>query len=262
MRKELALHELMAASGYTMIIGSEDTRMYEDKLAQSKAYADWMPPTLVIEDRETALDAVESIDLPFVSKSRTGSASRNVRLITTREQARAEVEAAFGLGLEAPHKLGELVQKGYLIWQAFCPGNAYDYRVCKIGRPIMLLRRGNRDDLPFASGSGKTEAVVKFDAETKAVYDAADEFFQHIGTSWCGIDMVKDHRGKWRVLETTIGWSQTAYTDCTFFGGGPYIKWRPPRRGGEMWELVCDEIEAGVFEKAPTVMPVAHRASA
>jgi glutathione synthase/RimK-type ligase-like ATP-grasp enzyme len=237
---ELALHERLAGAGYSMIIGSEDTRMYEDKVAQSKAYASWLPPTLVLEDREDALAAVEDIDLPFVSKSRTGSASRNVRLITTRAQARAEIEAAFGRGLEAPHKLGELVQKGYLIWQSFCPGNAYDYRVCKIGRRIMILRRYNRDDVPFASGSGKTEAVTALNAETSEVYDFAAKFFEAIGTNWCGIDVVRG-RGGWRLLETTIGWSQKAYADCTFFNSR--------RKGAEMWELVCDEVEAGVFDR-------------
>jgi len=241
MDQEKALLRQLVSKDFKTIPSLEDGEMYENKLAQTIAYGAFMPRTHVIRGPELAHSYVGNLGYPFLSKSSTGSASCNVRLIKDAASARREIAEVFGdYGMKAPHRLGEQLQRDYLIWQEFLPGNAYDYRVCKIGRPLMILRRGNRDDLPFASGSGKTEAIVELDAETKAVYDASAEFFHHTGTNWCGIDLVKDLQGKWKVLETTIGWSQKAYANCTFFGP-------TKRKGAEIFDLTCDELEAGVW---------------
>ena len=239
MEMDKALLRHLAAARVNVIPSVEDSEVYEDKLAQSELYAAFMPKTLVLRDAHAADRAVTTLGYPFVSKSRTGSASRNCRMIYSPDQARREIGQAFGGGLEAPHTLGEGVQRGYLIWQEFLPGNSYDYRVCKIGRRSMILRRYNRADVPFASGSGITEPVTALDDETAGVLAFANEFFDSRGTRWCGIDVVRDLHGRWRLLETTIGWSQKAYAECSFFGTS--------RTGAEMWDLVCDEIKAGVF---------------
>jgi len=223
-----------------LIISLKDTAEYEDKLAQTAAYGEFMPRTLLIRDSRAAQNAIDTFSFPFVSKAKTGSASCNVRLITNVEQANNEIKAVFGEGLSVPHRLGEHSQRGYLIWQDFLPGNDYDYRVCKIGRYIMILRRGNRDGVPFASGSGRTEAVEELTPETQAVYDFSENFFSTTGTKWCGIDVVRDYRyARWCLLETTIGWKQTAYANCRFFGTD-FV-------GSQMWDLVANEIELGVF---------------
>jgi glutathione synthase/RimK-type ligase-like ATP-grasp enzyme len=229
-----------------LIIGLDDTLEYEDKLLQASTISPaWMPRTYIITKPDDALRRLNSIDLPFISKSKTGSASRNVRFIETRKQAEKEIEAAFGTtGLVAPHKLGEGVQRGYLLWQEFLPNNAYDYRVCKIGDSYMMLRRHNREDLPFASGSGRVEPVTELDDETASVLEFSTWFFKAIDTKWCGIDVVKDKDGRWKVLETTIGWSQPAYSECRFFD----LHGKPSKyRGQDIWKVAMNAIERGVF---------------
>lgn len=242
MHQELALAHYLFHKSQKLIPCFHDLLMYESKIKQVRAYAKWMPETHLIFSLKDADKLIGQLGYPFVSKSSTGSASCNVRLLTSKEEALKEAEAVFGDGLTAPHKLGEKIQRGYLIWQEFLPGNEYDYRVCKIGNTMMMLRRFNKPGTYFASGSGKNEPVNELDPESASALEFAGRFFKETGTKWCGIDLVERKYGgqnEWRLLETTIGWSQKAYHDCVFFG--------TPYKGHEIWKLTCDCIEQGVF---------------
>jgi hypothetical protein len=240
-RIEKATAEGLHVTPLVLIPDITQLRLYDDKLAQSIAFSNWMPPTLVFRSLDNAQRlasfAVDSLGLPFVSKSSEGSASHNVRLIRTGEEAVRELAAAFGPhGIQARYS----VQHGYVIWQKFLPGNDYDYRVVAVGRQRLILRRHNRDDVPFASGSGRCQPVTTLDAETSDVLEAANEFFAGAQTKWCGIDLVRDLDTRaWKVLETTLGWKQPAYAGCAFIGTS--------FMGADIWRVLCDEIDAGVF---------------
>jgi hypothetical protein len=213
--------------------------MYEDKYQQSLAYNKWMPTTCVIDDRNTAENLMGKLSYPFLSKSRTGSASRNVRMIYNADEARQEIDAAFGTGLSAPHKMGELTQRGYLIWQKFLPDNKYDYRVVATGGQIMVLQRWNRKDVPFASGSGINNPA-DWSPEVEEVVKFSRSFLDEEKILWTGLDLVCDKEAEsWRILETTLGWSAAAYANCQYYGT-PYF-------GKDIWKVLCNEIEKGVF---------------
>jgi len=219
---------------------------YEDKLKQADRYTGWMPKTTICYSKPQALNWLSTITYPFISKSRTGSASTNVRFIQTEEQALKECTQVFSReGMMVPHKLGEGIQQGYLIWQQFIPNNSYDYRACIIGNSIMLLRRNNRINVPFASGSGNIEVITELNTETKEVLDFSFKFFNNFNMKWGGIDLVKDYTtNSWKMLETTIGWKQTAYAKCAFFtqdgtntgDSGRYI-----------WTVFCDYLERNIL---------------
>ena len=242
--KDLAV--VLNSRGFTLIPDIDVCLTYEDKLAQAERYAQWMPKTLVLRDEASAINAIEYgvFDYPFISKSRTGSASKNVRMILNKEQALREIDAAFHAGLSAPHRLGEITQHGYLIWQEFLPGNAYDYRVVVTGTRHMILQRHNKPGTVFASGSGINNPVELTD-EVISALAFAELFFSKNNMKWGGIDIVQDHSvdgpfRKWRVLETTLGWSQSAYAKCKYYGTGLH--------GADIWKVLCNEIEEGVFE--------------
>ena len=241
MEEEKRLLWRLASLGVRTIPELQYGLLYENKLGQAHAFRDWMPATRVLTDPAGARRAVGELGYPFLSKSADGSASRNVRLIHNADQAETEIQLAFGAGLPTPHRLGTGIQKGYLIWQRFLGGNAYDYRVIAVGRQRLLLRRHNRPDVPFASGSGLCEPITDLDPETTAVLEASNAFFAAARTNWCGIDLVRDPDSQqWRVLEITLGWSMKAYLPCRFIN--------TRRSGAEIWTVLLDELEAGVFE--------------
>lgn len=242
-KRECEIHIIKKAAdiGVIMIPDIDLLLEYESKILQTQRYKEWMPETDYITSACKASRVIGQHGYPFVSKSSTGSASCNVRLIHNESEAVKEIIAAFSNdGLSAPHGLGEKSQKGYLLWQKLLSGNTYDYRACIVGDKVMLLRRGNRKDIPFASGSGITEPITKLDDETKSVLDFAYKFFNDYDMELCGIDIVKDHDiNEWRMLETTIGWKQSAYSDCVFFDRDGN---NTGTRGENIWSVFCDYI--------------------
>lgn len=215
---------------------------YDDKLEQARQLSRWMPRTQVFYTPNAArrwLDKNSSV--PFMSKSAEGASSHNVRLVRTLDEARLEIKHAFSdLGIKC--RYGQ-TQRGYLLWQDFIAGNDGDIRIIAIGRQRLVLRRGNRDDRPMASGSGRllsmTNANMAKDEDAQQALAVANMFFAQENMNWCGIDMVKDAQGKWYILETTVGWTLHGYYDCEFIGDR--------RKGDQVWSVFIDEIEAGVF---------------
>jgi glutathione synthase/RimK-type ligase-like ATP-grasp enzyme len=238
---EKSLMRSLHDRGILLIPDLKSGLMYEDKYEQSISYNKWMPVTFVITDPQTAEQCINSLMFPFVSKSRTGSSSRNVRLIQNHDEAMREIEAAFGNGLSAPHSLGELVQSNYLIWQEFLQENKYDYRVVATGKKIMVLQRWNRRTSPFASGSGINNPAPWSD-EVESVIEFSKRFLEEENILWCGLDVIQNKStNEWKLLETTLGWSAHAYINCQYYGT-PYL-------GKDMWKVLCNEIEEGVFNK-------------
>jgi hypothetical protein len=216
--------------------------LYDDKVEQARQLARWMPRTNVFYTPNAAKRWLEKNPaMPFMSKSSEGASSHNVRLVRTPDEARLEIKHAFSdLGIKC--RYGQ-TQRGYLLWQDFIPGNAGDIRILAIGKKRLVLRRGNRDDRPMASGSGKlismTSAMLAKDSEAEQALAVANMFFAQENMNWCGIDMVKDAQGKWYILETTVGWTLNGYYDCEFIG--------TQLKGDKVWSVFLDEIEAGVF---------------
>lgn len=236
-RDKRIMKVLAAKPGLVTIPDARSARLYDDKVAQSRELAQWMPETLVLESEDAARAALGSLGYPFISKALGGASSYNVRLVRDEAQAKTEIHKAFvtgGIGL----KYGER-QKGYLLWQRFLEGNAYDFRVTAIGRERLVLRRGNRDDVPFASGSGREMPIdhSKADPEAAEVLWAANLFFEQEGFNWCGTDWVRDHEG-FRLLEVTTAWPLGLMGNHRFMSGKPC---------DPFWAAVMDEIEAGVF---------------
>jgi glutathione synthase/RimK-type ligase-like ATP-grasp enzyme len=246
---DLAFARGVDAGSATLIPSIEQINLYENKAAQAYSFPTFMPDTWVITDqtRAKSLLSLATPPLPFISKAKEGSGSRNVRLVQSHKRARGEIAAAFGEGISIAHGRR---QKGYLIWQRFVPGNSGDWRVIRIGQFFMALRRRIRSEKePFASGSGHSTPVTSLSNDVVEVLDAAWRFFKTFEsfTRWCGIDLVRDlGTGRYLVLETTTGWSFDGYVDCRFFRYDR-IWTETHRHGRDTWDVLLDEIEAGRF---------------
>ena len=208
---------------------------YDNKLAQFDLLRDWLPPTIVAH---TADAAIIPWAYPFVSKSAFGSGSANVRLIRSVSDARAEIKGAFGPGI--PAKGG--VQRGYLYWQALIPANTRDVRVVVAGRRLYGLIRQCRDDLPFASGSGRTMPVTDLsDPQVLAAFMLADEIAERIDAPWSCYDFVFDSDRAY-CLEVSTSWTEASYDTCPVFDRASLV---PTGETGEAWaEFAVDALEA------------------
>lgn len=227
-----ALREFRAA-GVPTIPEAVARLLYDDKLAQAPVLSQWSPYTEVHRSQDEA--ATSALVFPFISKSAHGSASKNVRLVTSREQAEVEIAEAFGSGIQSTRG----VQKGYLIWQRFVPGNAGDVRVCVTGDYLFGLTRDNRPDAPFASGSGSNAPITELDARTRCAFAMAQEIAMELGSRWCCFDFVFEG-SKPLCLEVSFAWSEAAYSDCVLFDRELF----PTVMRGRDWpSVVVDELE-------------------
>ena len=232
-RRGLEMIERLSRLHVPSIPSYRDSLLYDDKRLQAKVLAPWMPKTHVITDEAFRPDMA----YPFVSKSARGSASKNVRLVATPAQAEFERAAAFGSsGLRAVNE----VQHGYLIWQEFIPGNDHDVRVCVCGDNLFGLIRGNRDEVPFASGSGRLTVIQGMrDPSVRAAFLCAIGIASKIGTRWACFDFVfRD--GIPYVLEISFSWTEAAYNLCPCFG----LDFQPNGRTAAEWpEFAVTELE-------------------
>lgn len=232
--KEL-MAELAKREGLRVCPNPRSAVLYDDKLEQSRQLARWMPQTIIVTAPRDVPSALTALRIPLISKTSEGAGSKNVRFVESVGQASDEARLALD-GNGIPCHYGQR-QRGYLLWQEFLSGNAYDFRVIAIGGERLILRRGNRDDRPMASGSGNEIPIQWPDAEASEVLDFANQFFAEEGFAWCGIDVVRDHKRKrWAVLEMTVGWPLGKMDEHRFVSG---------RSCDEFWQAVTDEIEAG-----------------
>lgn len=207
--------------------------LYDDKAAQVEPLSPWSPQTELIIECKGAMARMPS--LPFISKSAHGSASKNVRLVKTTTEAEAEIAAAFGEGIQS--KPG--IQRGYLIWQRFVPGNNGDVRVCVTGDYLFGLTRENRPGSPFASGSGTNAPIIDLNDRTRPAFEMAREIAGKLCSRWCCFDFVFED-GRPLCLEVSFAWSEAAYSDCVLFDRELCPT---PKRGREWPAVAVDELE-------------------
>jgi len=248
-----ALAEDIARKSHVLLIPSlQEARLYDDKVAQSKVFRGWMPDTHVLCSRNEARALLPSLELPFVSKSRQGIASQNVRLIETREQAEHEIGKAFSWrGLRCGS--GER-QRGYLLWQQFVPGNDFDWRVIVLGSAKIWakpLKRRNRPDVPFASGSGRID-FVRDVSEAAEVLDHSVRFAQRFGLLHAALDLVREPSGRLVILESSAKWQPLEFarryeSDSVYFEKTTGGWARSTHTAGTFYELLADMMIGGAF---------------
>jgi glutathione synthase/RimK-type ligase-like ATP-grasp enzyme len=215
---------------------------YEDKIAQSyllESLSVPIPKTWVFYERQLALDWSEHATFPLVIKLSTGAGSSNVQLVANAGEARRWIETLFGqwntsldpnqgklsvgqrfaaaarllTSGQAPSSLraDHAPQRGYVLFQEFLSGNAFDTRVTVIGDRAFGFRRLNREGDFRASGSGRLDYEregVDLDAVRLAFATATA-----LGAQSVAIDGLK--RGdEWVVGEVSYTYMSDAIHDC------------------------------------------------
>ena len=217
LHKKISLEalKLIASKEVPHIPGVGAYALYDNKLNQYRAenLYPWIPRTYCLYSLQEAYKIAEFIPLPVVSKASHGSGSQCVRLIEDRASLVKEARKVFGDGI----KLGHAVQKDYVIWQRFIPGNSGDVRVVVAGSRMYGLFRRNRPDVPFASGSGDTNPITNLHGiHTYAAFSLAREIAKKMGFPWSCYDIVFDG-DKPLCLEMSFSWTEQSYNHCPTF---------------------------------------------
>jgi hypothetical protein len=236
----------LMADHLTMIQDWAQVEVYEDKSAQFWRWGAWMPPTWRFENKMQASEFIASYHGALVSKADVGASSYNVRVLHTQAEQLAHVQQLFTRGISVTHCAGgpgttdlKSIQRGYVLLQEYIPHDT-TFRVNRVGRARAIFKRYNAPGTLTAQ-TGNVDGVKELDDDLKSLLHFADGVFDAIGSKWCALDILKSPTG-WRMIETSLAWPWPSPGNCMeaqFFGSD--------RRWSEMWELLLDEYEAGVW---------------
>ena len=239
------------AAGLKVFPSSSTCWHYDDKLAQKyllEAVGAPLVPTHIFYDRGDAHTWIQSAPLPVVFKLRRGAGSGNVFLVRTSHDATRLINRAFGSGFtpapgymsdfgvkfaSARHRhdlLGVLTrlprsvratltakrefqaERGYVLFQDFMPGNAFDTRVTVIGNRAFAFTRDVRPGDFRASGSGS----ISYDAERidQRCVEIAFVTAKRIGVQSLAFDFVRGHHAEPLIVEISYCYQAEAVFKC------------------------------------------------
>jgi glutathione synthase/RimK-type ligase-like ATP-grasp enzyme len=249
------LDYLEMAEHLTMVQDFAQVENYDDKSAQFWRCGKWMPKTWRFDNRDAAMYFLETRapDI-LVSKADVGASSKNVRILRNRGDQKAHVRDLFSKGIIVDHCAGghgsrgaTSRQRGYVLFQDYIPHDC-TWRVNIVGRGRAMFKRYN--GAAGTAETGNVEPVVDYDsALVQAILAFADTIFVSIATKWCALDILHDQRdGSLYLLETSLGWPWPSPGTCD---DAPFVgPLEHPYRWRDMWELMLDEYEAGVWAKS------------
>ena len=223
---------------------------FDDKVGQKyllESIGAPLVPSYVFYDRKAAIDWCKTTNFPKVFKLRSGAGSKNVRLISTKEQALRIVSRMFGSGLSQYNKFGELLErlrlyrlgkiemtavfrglarffilpefakmfhseKGYVYFQDFVEGNDSDTRVVVIGNRAFAIKRLVRAGDFRASGSGHL-LYAKSGIDEKCV-KLAFGISQKLRAQCLAYDFIFDTAGNPLLVEISYGFAPEPYDNC------------------------------------------------
>lgn len=240
---------------------------YDDKVGQKyllEAIGAPLIPTWAFVSEAEALGWIEHAEWPKVFKLRCGAGSSNVRLVNSRDEAVALCRKAFGRGfpasagyladfrtrvrrtalaadwpervLRAPSVLRAVLharrhlerQRGYLYFQDFLGGNAYDTRITVIGDRAFGFLRTNRPGDFRASGSGSI--LYEYDRIDPRSVAIAFDVAGRLATQSLAFDFLFDGHGQPRIAEISYCYLSSAVHRCEGHWDGQG-EWHP----GHVW---------------------------
>lgn len=233
-------YDVMRTGGLKMIQDQAQIDVYENKSAQFERWSHWMPETWRFTRLDAARDFLRTAQFPIVSKADSGASSVNVRILKDRNEADAHVRECFspnGIALQRGY-----VQRGYVLLQRCIP-HKITYRVNILGNARAVFFRYCYPDRMVAQ-TGNVEPAMQMTPELESLLEFAGRVSEDIGTKWCALDILKDGDSGWRLLETSEGWPWPSPGTCN---EGTIFRNTRPRKWIEMFEVMFDQIEAGVW---------------
>jgi ribosomal protein S6--L-glutamate ligase len=151
-----------------------------------------VPPTMVCQSVETAMDAFQRLGSDVVIKPVFGSEGRGIARVTDES-----------IALRAFKTLAQMQATIYL--QQFIAHQGYDFRLLVVGRKVLGIRRSNPGDWRTNVSRGATaEKIEVSDRLASLAFRACES----AGTLLAGVDVLESTAGKMYVLEVNAvpGW--------------------------------------------------------
>lgn len=253
---------------------------FDDKLSQKYLFESIdapLVPSYIFFSKEEALDWIEKTSFPKVFKLRGGAGSENVRLIKSKQEAKAVTKKAFGKGLsnyDAFRNLKERIRKwrlgkesavsvlkgivrlayypdfarvlgreiGYVYFQDFIPNNDHDIRIIVIDGKAFGLKRYVRENDFRASGSGKFG--YKREEFDERCIKLAFKFTNKLNLQVGAFDFVFDNNVP-KVVEVSYGYVPHVYDPCEGYWDED-LNWYPGYFNHEGW--IVDQMLKWLFE--------------
>ncbi len=262
---------------------------FDDKVAQKyilESIDAPLAPTTVFYSRDRAEQWLASADFPLVAKLSRGAGSQNVRLLKSPKAASSYVSKAFGKGFKAipgyfsdlshkvsmtkkkgafrekikraPKIIGSILrrsrmmprERGYVLFQKFCPGNKYDTRVTVVGDRAWGYTRDIRPDDWRASGSGLF--VHDQDRVDRKCVEIAFQTAKQLGTQSLAVDFVTDENDQIFIIEISYAYVPICVYECPGY-------WRPDMSyvEGHNWpqDAILDDLIVSVQRKKESRSP-------
>ena len=208
---------------------------YDDKIGQKyllEAISAPTIPTHIFYERQEALEWIEHTTFPKVFKLRSGSGSKNVKLVENARQAKELVKKAFSCGFQKNSHLKRIGQRwlqfrkgkctlkwfikgivtlysyndrfnkeeiGYVYFQDFIPNNNYDIRVFVVSDKAFAIKRMNRKNDFRASGS----SILIYDKNQidECCIRIAFDTTRKLNMQSVAFDFLQDTNGNWVISE-------------------------------------------------------------
>lgn len=253
---------------------------YDDKVGQKyllESIGAPLIPTWVFTNLEAAVQWAATATWPKVFKLRCGAGSENVRLVRSRSEAETLCRQAFTAGFPASagylydtssrlkhitgwrdfwQKLGRAPrslietqrhrrhatrQRGYVLFQEFMAGNAFDTRVTVIGNRAFGAMRRNRPNDFRASGSG--DCVFDPAQVDPRCVPIAFRVAEQLGTQSLACDFLLDAGREPRICEISYCSVASPVYDCPGYWDSELV-WH----AGHYWpqDLVLEDLWSAV----------------
>lgn len=213
--------------------------LFDDKIRETfflRQHGYPTPATFVSYDEQEAVGFAEQATYPMVTKTHMGASANGVKLLHTKEEAKALLRRVFGQpsimdkALIKYYYLPRLKKGDFLLARSFrfrdcCPRYAYfqefietgeDWRVTTLGRDLIsVFVRRNRPSDFRASGSGRWEKLTEENLPKDAC-DLALEISNRHGFTSMTYDFMPGPSG-WVIGEISFGFIlNQIYSDTLF----------------------------------------------
>ena len=266
------LIQAIEMNGVKTFPNSRTSWHFDDKIAEKYIFEGFGLPVVktdVFYNKQEVLEWLKNSTFPKVFKLRGGAGASNVKLVNNYLEAKKIVNKAFGKGFKQYNSLASWlesirlwhkgkgtfknviyklqflfytpfnkqllkIEKGYVLFQEFIPGNKFDIRVIVTGNKAFAIKRLVRENDFRASGSGYIK-YKKNEIDERCIklsFDVNDK----LKCQSVAFDYIFDADNNPLIVEISYGYSMYAYDKCPGYWTSD-MEWHEESFNPQYWQI-------------------------